>query len=207
MEILVRVRGTGTTPCSNAPARWQGDRVFRTVLSRCLARGIRIWILGAAIHGGILIATVYRGRLKPSHRSKGIAELTKTRLCKIVHRKLHAHAYHVPFHVEGSHCIEGTCRAKGGATPAGGNLKQPAMRLDVSWINYYRPAEAGSVLRHVVVSAGGLKYVRVTATQIQGATREGWIRQRVERAVRFDDVLVRAPVPRDGVAHVAVDRV
>ena len=52
--------------------------------------------------------------------------------------------------------------------------------------------------------AGGRKYVGVTATQTKGAAREGRLGQRIERAVRFDDVLVRAPSKRDGVAHVAV---
>ena len=52
--------------------------------------------------------------------------------------------------------------------------------------------------------AGGREYVGVTAAQTKGAAREGRVGQRIERAVRFDDVLVRAPCERDGVAHTAV---
>lgn len=57
------------------------------------------------------------------------------------------------------------------------------------------------------MSAGGRKHVRVTAAQGKGATREGRAGHWVEHAVRFDDVLVRAPIPGDGVAHVAVEQV
>jgi hypothetical protein len=111
---------------------------------------VQYWILGAAVHGCVLVAIVHRGcSFQIRHRSIDVCVVILTeswRRMACAQRRLQAHAQHVSLHVESAHRIKRAFRAKGGTTPTGGNLEQPVLRLDISWVNNDRSAEAGRVL-------------------------------------------------------------